>query len=323
MRVNHSEKKAIRTVRRKRVKDLLAVLFFLLLLPYTCSVLLVKPAENVQDAWLNTKQEYLVGVLAGSIPGDYREETLKAQAVILRSSLYALKKEASADGTNTGEKNKDTDNAARDFHYLDSKQRRMLWQETSAEYEAAFAKAVQDTDGIVLTYEGELISPPYFRMSAGQTRDNKQIWDGQQNRKETVPVWCSSVMCPHNLEAEDFLQSVTVKRSAFLKKMEEEGCRITEEGTRLSLTRDSAGYVVFVDCGGKRLEGERFRTLFGLASANFQIREKGENIIFVTKGIGHGLGFDQYAADLLAAEGKDYQQLLAFFFQGITLEKVE
>jgi len=108
-----------------------------------------------------------------------------------------------------------------------------------------------------------------------------------------------------------------------LKKMEEEGCRITEEGTRLSLTRDSAGYVVFVDCGGKRLEGERFRTLFGLASANFQIREKGENIIFVTKGIGHGLGFDQYAADLLAAEGKDYQQLLAFFFQGISLEKVE
>ena len=38
MREKSRENQTIRTVRRKRIQDLLAVLFFLLLLPYTCSV---------------------------------------------------------------------------------------------------------------------------------------------------------------------------------------------------------------------------------------------------------------------------------------------
>lgn len=40
-----------------------------------------------------------------------------------------------------------------------------------------------------------------------------------------------------------------------------------------------------------------------------------------TKGVGHGLGFDQYGADLLAADGKDYMELLHFFFTDLSLEK--
>ena len=38
VREKSRENQTIRTVRRKRIQDLLAVLFFLLLLPYTCSV---------------------------------------------------------------------------------------------------------------------------------------------------------------------------------------------------------------------------------------------------------------------------------------------
>ena len=44
------------------------------------------------------------------------------------------------------------------------------------------------------------------------------------------------------------------------------------------LERDSAGYVLTVSCGEKRMEGERFRQLFRLASSCFFVREESGRI---------------------------------------------
>ena len=346
MHNSKARRKAIRTVRRKQSADLLAVLFFLLLLPYTCSVLTTEPAENKNGSaataaavsgsetavetlaaassryilwekengtWKIPAEEFLLGALAGSIPGDYREETLKAQAVILRSISLA-------DQEQTEEQTVGTENfslAESGISYQDRESRERLWKENTEESEAKFTRAVQATSGIVLTFEEKIVSPPYFRLSAGQTRDSSQIWEAEDFS------WCRSVSCPHNLEAEEYLQTVTVKRNAFLKKLEQEGILMDDSNARMVLTRDSAGYVLFVECSGQQIEGERFRMLFDLASSCFSIREEGKNMIITTKGIGHGLGFDQYAADLLAAAGQDYQGLLNSFFDGLTLEKVE
>lgn len=329
MRERKSEQKAIRTVRREMTKDLLAVLFFLLLLPYVCSVLMAMgeekedsealvetSAQAVTDSadsshyirverengvWNLPMEEYLIGTLAGSIPGYYREETLKAQAVIMRSSGFCFIKE----------------NNMSEFSYLDNESRRQLWEDKYDEYEVKFTKAVRDTAGIVLMFEKEIISPPFFRLSAGLTRNSAQIWD------DGYMGWCASVPCPHNLEAAEYLKTVVVRQNEFISKLEQEGIPLLEKGNRIKLVRDSAGYVLFVECGGKRIEGEQFRTLFELPSAHFTIREENEKIVVVTRGIGHGLGFDQYAADLLAGAGQDYQKLLNTFFTGVTLEKVE
>lgn len=353
MRETNMEKRAMRTVRRKKLQDLLAVLFFLLLLPYTCSALSGAMQEETVETvsmgegetcilwekesgvWRIPLEEFLVGALAANMPGEYRDETLKAQAVILRSICM---KETEEGGTL-----KKSDSR---LECLEEEERRRLWGEDFEENEARFREAVLATDKIVLAYEGNVVDPPYFRLSAGKTRSMAEIRGAgggaalsgtegagsggalsgteEDGADETWgKLWCQSVECPHDLEADDFLQETRLKRDEFLKKLAAEGMILPKNNARIVLTRDSAGYVLFVRCEEDQMEGERFRKLFGLPSSCFYLKEEDGEIVLQTKGIGHGLGFDQYGADLLAAEGKDYVVLLNTFFSGLSLEKME
>jgi len=339
-----TEQRIRRTVRGKHCRSLLAVLLFLGWLVYICARLPSPPAgeaagqtagqyaepsagqyaeqaagrvaeqterqrtavsEKHDIAWpvkngtVNlTETEFLTGVLAACIPGHYSTETLKAQAVILRSLFKA-------------------DGEATDFSYLDKTDRKKLWQDKTKEYEDKFTDAVQTTAGIILCYEGQVISPPYFRLSAGKTRDSAQIWEDKSFS------WCKSVECPHNLEAAEYLQKVILKQKDVLAVFEKEQIPVTERNLRIRLVKDSTGYVMYAECNGQHVEGERFRQMFGLASAHISLEQEGEHLVFTTRGIGHGVGFDQYAAELLAQEGNDYQKLLDVFFEGVTLEKME
>lgn len=324
-----TEQRIRRTVRGKHYRSLLAVLLFFGWLAYICARLPAPPAGEtteqtaepikrrqeerqktvisdkrdialpVKNGTVNlTENEFLTGVLAASIPGHYSTETLKAQAVILRSLLKASRETES-------------------FSYLDELDRKKLWQEKQEEYENKFLHAVEATAGIVLCYEGKIVSPPYFRLSAGKTRDSAQIWeDGSFS-------WCKSVECPHNLEAADYLQKVILKQKDVLAVFEKEHIPVSEQNFRIRLVKDSTGYVMYAECCGQHVEGERFRQLFGLASAHISLEQEGEHLVFTTRGIGHGVGFDQYAAELLAQGGNDYQKLLNGFFEGVTLEKME
>lgn len=342
MREMNLEKRAMRTVRRKKIQDLLAVLFFLLLLPYTCSALSGAAQEEAVETismsegesyvlwerdngvWQMPLEEFLVGALAANMPGEYREETLKAQAVILRSICLR----EMADG-------KMLKKADSQLECLEAEERRALWGEDFEENEARFTEAVNATGKIVLTFDGEVVSPPYFRLSAGKTRSMAEIWgmdssvdslagmQENENGEVVRKLWCVSVECPHDLEAEEFLQETRLDRDEFIKKLAAGGMVLPKSGAKLVLTRDSAGYVLFVRCQDYQMEGERFRRLFDLSSSCFYLEEENGEIVLQTKGIGHGLGFDQYSADLLAAEGKDYVEILNTFFQGLSLEKME
>ncbi len=379
MRGKNKEGKAVGTAGRKRIQDLLAVLFFLLLLPYTCSLVSgIRQEEAVETSGSALRardgltlclerengvlqmplEEFLVGALAACMPGEYREETLKAQAVILRS-ICRVKAEASGStgaagdweavdvgdvkakedsGAETGTiggmdqrgpVEEDTADKAQSaasgflyqedsgLEYLDEAQRYTYWGTEWESIEEKFSKAVQETEGIVLAWKGEAVSPPFFRLSAGKTRDAAQIWGA-----EAIP-WCKSVDCSHDIEAADFLQEKRLSWTDFLKTLGDAGMELPRGETRMRLTRDSAGYVTAVEGGAAWMAGERFRQLFALPSACFALEEENGEVIIRTKGVGHGLGFDQYGADLLAAEGADYMQLLDIFFEGLTLEKME
>ena len=89
----------------------------------------------------------------------------------------------------------------------------------------------------------------------------------------------------------------------------------------LELTvRDSAGYVTEVTCGRTVANGEAVRQALHLNSACFYFSELDGKIRILTKGIGHGLGLSQYGANELAKQGKNYQDILKYYYQDVTLE---
>ncbi|NCC57999.1 MAG: stage II sporulation protein D, partial [Synergistales bacterium] len=49
------------------------------------------------------------------------------------------------------------------------------------------------------------------------------------------------------------------------------------------------------------------------------IEKSGDAFIFKGKGYGHGVGMSQYGANVLAKEGKSYEEILAWYYTGTVL----
>lgn len=308
---------------RQRLLDLCAVLLFLLLLPYVCSLFFGKEKGGHETVPVFEKEGkfmvacessagvskiplevYVEGALAASIPADCEEETLKAQAVILRTlCMKAYEDRASIEETTVSAKEIGQD-------YLDLREREALWGASAADNQAKIARAVSETKGMYLTWEGKIIEPAYFWLSAGKTRNGREVLGQGYD-------YLVSVDCSHDVEADDYTSAAAIKKKEFWAALG------GEESEKITLTRDSAGYVLWVDTEEIHMSGEKFRSLFSLKSACFTISDDKGLIVLESRGVGHGLGFCQYEADRRAVQGEDFLALLKAFFNGVEIQKTE
>ena len=86
------------------------------------------------------------------------------------------------------------------------------------------------------------------------------------------------------------------------------------------IARDDSGYVTQVQIGTVTLSGEQFRQYLDLNSACFYIKEVEGQVRILTKGLGHGLGLSQYGANEMAKKGKDYKEILNYYYKGVELK---
>ncbi|NLC78068.1 MAG: SpoIID/LytB domain-containing protein, partial [Clostridia bacterium] len=178
-------------------------------------------------------------------------------------------------------------------------------------------KAVQETAGVVATYQGKLIDPVYHSTSNGNTENAGDVW------KLEVP-YLQRVESPWDLESPKYHSQVTYL--------------LPELATRLGLSPDSfgpgnslpfkllertgGGRIKRIQVGEKVLTGEEFRRLLNLNSADVAWERRGDQVIFTTKGYGHGVGMSQYGANGMAREGNNYRQILTYYYPGIQLYRL-
>ena len=87
------------------------------------------------------------------------------------------------------------------------------------------------------------------------------------------------------------------------------------------IKRTEAKRVDTITINDKTLKGVEMRKLLSLRSTDFDI-EIGEEVVITTRGFGHGVGMSQYGANGMAKEGKDYQQILKYYYQNIEISKI-
>ena len=96
-------------------------------------------------------------------------------------------------------------------------------------------------------------------------------------------------------------------------------------GTALSslpaITYYDSGYVEKLCVGELCKSGREIREAFSLRSSSFRIVESEEGFVFITKGSGHGIGMSQYGALGMALEGKNYREILQYYYQGAEISK--
>lgn len=271
---------------KQKIKKAVAILTIIVLLPYVITVFMngkAMEATSTEDFL----EEYGIGMLAKEISADDQMETLKAQAVIVRTTLY---KEIS-------EKGKE---AVPEEHFLTKKEMESQWGKLNFQknYEK-IKNAWEETDGQVVMYHGQLAMVPFHRLSNGKTRSGKEVLGS-----EAYP-YLKMKECPKDVEADDQMES-----------------RLIKAASAEVLSRDSAGYVMSVKAGEEICSGESFRETYGLQSSCFELQKSEGKIRVTTKGMGHGLGMSQNTANEMAKEGKKHEEILQYFFEGTEIKEV-
>ena len=259
-------------------------IFLLLTLPYLVTVFVNGP-EAVSVNKTTDMENILPIILRGQISPEYQIETIEAQAVIARSNFMRKIQEQ-----------KDTGSILREISN-NVKQNGGVWKIPEVCYETA----VKNTQGQILTVDGELKLVPYHEISAGETRDGETAFHDPQY------AYLKSVDSRADKDAAEYLNSTYVSEQQLPKDL------------TISL-RDKSGYVQSLMADENILEGTAFASGMGIASPAFSMQKLDDRIRFLSKGKGHGIGFSQYGGDVLAKEGKTWQEILHIYFPLMEIE---
>lgn len=315
----------IKQKRGDRKGILLLSLLFFLLFPYIISNFSATEKSTIaideipgqiyvleKKFWGGQKiplEKYLTGMMAATIPAEYEMETLKAQAIILRSFCVKHMKKENGNKVIYDEDLKE--------YYFTMKECENLWGEKKESYLKKMEEAVNQTKGIVMVCNGDIVEAPFSRMSNGKTRDITEYII----LKESFP-YMKTVMCEADEMAEDFIQYKEMSQKEFADTIRRIADIKMSEISKIILYRDTNNYVKEVVVGEKTIPSEEFREAFQLTSSCFFLDKIDQIIEIQTKGVGHGFGFSQYEANYQALNGKDSFGLLNYFFDNVTFEKM-
>jgi len=252
---------------------------------------------------LRDMEDYLVEVLLAEVPASFEEEALKAQAVAART--YTRK--AWETGGKHGDGSVCTDPGccqawiSREAYLSGGGTREGIRR---------MERAVQETSGEVLQYQGELIEATYFSCSGGSTEEASAVWGSD------IP-YLQAVLSPGEEEAAHYTDTVVFTPQQFRQRLDArlEG---PTDGWFGKITYTDGGGVETVIIGGEVWSGTQLRRLLGLNSTKFKIAVE-ENIVITTLGYGHRVGMSQYGADAMAVAGYDYLRILDHYYPGTNL----
>lgn len=251
---------------------------------------------------------YLVGVVLAEMPAEFEPEALKAQAVAART--YTRK--AYETGGKHGDGSVCTEPGCCQAYITEAE---YLERGGTPEDMEKVRRAVEETAGLVLTYEGQLIEAVYFSCSGGSTEDAVAVWG-------TEYPYLKSVDSPGEENAAYYRSTVSFSPDAFAEilGLEPEG----DPKYWIGLTAYTAGGSVrSVRIGGRQFTGTELRALLGLRSAAFTIQVEEGEIQITTKGYGHRVGMSQYGAEAMAVTGSTFRDILSHYYPGTQLTEID
>ena len=244
-------------------------------------------------------EDYIKNVVSAEVGANWDMEALKVQAVISRT--YAMY-----------QKNQNNTNGNYD---ITSSVLHQVYKGSS--FDPRISYAVMDTEGEVLTYNGNLIEAFYHSTSGGKTEDPAEVFGKSypylkpvESNCEISPYW----IWERRIPAEEIEKALNIKGISNLQIK-------SYTSTHRVKTVD-----VIYSGGVLNVESKDLRKILGwsrLPSTNFTISRDNSDYVFEGKGYGHGVGLCQWSALEMSKEGMTYKQILDYFYPGTKLEKYE
>lgn len=270
-------------------------------------------------------EEYVKGVVPGEMPSSYEEEALKVQAICARTYAYRQMQENRLE-----EYGADVDDSV-SFQVYNNHRRT---EKTD--------RAVDDTSGMIMTYEDEPIEAYFFSTSSGATSTD-EVWC-----EETAPC-LKSIVTDFDANMPWYRWSVTFPVEHIQNSLIEHGYNIGDLQNINILRKSQGGAVTICRFIGSdsavQIENEyTIRTILSplglniirqdgsvvtdfqmLPSAYFSVekileKESLTGFLFQGGGYGHGVGLSQNGANEMAKRGYSCFDILNYYYEGFELK---
>lgn len=278
-----------------------------------------EPSIDVSVYRTNTKEienipleEYVVGVVASEMPVTFELEALKAQSLAARTFL--VRQMLSESKSNLPDGSDITDNIQ--FHQVYKNQEELgkEWRDSYDSNISKIQKAVESTKGKILTYDEKPIDASFFSTSNGYTENSEDYWGN-------ITPYLKSVESPWDIESPKFQYKTTMDVSKFEELL---GIKLNNDvniGRVVSKTKGNR--IKIFEINNKKFSGKTIREKLKLNSSDFTLKRDGNKVTINTKGNGHGVGMSQYGANGLAQDGKNYKDIVNYYYQDIAISSVE
>jgi stage II sporulation protein D len=243
-------------------------------------------------------EEYVKSVVLAEVGTNWEVEALKAQAVISRT--YAIY-----------QKNM---NGNLRYHITSS----VLHQVYKGNFsDDRIAQAVEKTSGEILTFSGKPVEALYHSTSGGKTELPEEVFGKSYPYIKSVET--NSEASPYWIWERKILFSEIEKALNItgFKDMTVKSYTSTGRVKEVIVTSASGEHTIKSNDLRKQLGWQR------LPSTNFTMTKLADSIIFEGKGYGHGTGLCQWSALEMAKKGKNYKEILSFFYPGTEIQLYE
>jgi len=239
-------------------------------------------------------EEIVYLLLRAEIDLSFHIEALKAQAVAIRTNLVRNSEKVEISGFNI------------DFSLKD-------------EYDKKAAKAVKETEGIIITFNGKPIDAKYHVACGGSTENSENVL------KNSV-TYLRRVLCDYCKNSPYWWKEKSFSVEEIEKLLKVKFPHIDLErsieikGFMDNVERDEYGRVKSIKIGHKKFTGIELMELLSLDSTRFSIYPS--DIKFISRGKGNGLGLCQYGANKMAEEGHSFEEILTYYYTGVKIENL-
>jgi len=255
-------------------------------------------------------ETYLLGVLAGEMKNDWPLEALKAQAILARTFVlkFCTEKESKYESADIST---DIEEA-------------QAYDDTGIN--ERIEQAVKETEGLVLSYGGELPYAWFHAHSGGTTALAREglAYNKEEPGYTQITDGRESDQAPE--EAREWRAVFTEKEVIAAAKKAGLNENIAQIDSIQTGKTGKSGRAETILINGYAVSAPELRIALGSSVMRSTllsslVKDDGK-IIMEGKGYGHGVGMPQWGAYQMAQEGETAEEIVTYYFQNVTVEKL-
>lgn len=254
-------------------------------------------------------ESYLQGVLAGEMKNDWPLEALKAQAILART--FVLKFNAEKRSKYPGADISTDIEEAQAYDATGVNER--------------IEQAVNETRGMVLSYEGTLPYAWFHAHSGGVTARAKEGLAYEKDEPGYTKAVAGKESEAAPAEAREW--TVSFPANEVLEAAKKAGMSANGGLETIAVgERGESGRAVTILINGQSISAPELRIALGSTHMRStlltSLRLENGRVAMAGKGYGHGVGMPQWGAYALAQSGQTAEEIVTYYFQDVTVEKL-